>query len=93
MNKKYLAELGLKTLREQTKFDPRLGKPAPPSYTGYSPSSDVMTGEKLVGTGAIGPGGKQLTHQQIKYPNAAKHSFSGIPIPKLRDFFGRRRTR
>lgn len=92
MNKKYLAELGLKTLREQTGFDPRLGKPAPPSYTGYSSSKDFMPG-KLNGPVAIGPGGKQLTPQQIKYPNATKHSFSGIPIPKLRDFFGKRRTR
>lgn len=92
MNRKYLAELGLKTLREQTGFDPRLGKSAPPSYTGYSSSKDFMPG-KLNGPVAIGPGGKQLTPQQIKYPNATKHSFSGIPIPKLRDFFGKRRTR
>jgi hypothetical protein len=74
-------------------MDPRAGKPAPPSYTGYSSSKDVMPGKKLVGTGAIGPGGRQLTPQEIKYPNATGHRFSGIPIPKLRDFFGKRRTR
>lgn len=74
-------------------MDPGVGGSAPKTYTGYSSSKDFMPGDKLVGTGAIGPGGKQLTPQQIKYPNATRHRFSGIPIPKLRDFFGRRRTR
>ena len=57
----------------------------PPQRTSWE-GSRQPTGEKLVGTGAYGPGGKQLTPQQLKYPNAARHKISGIPTPRFRDF-------